>query len=192
MKELKWLRRSHENLRKEVEVGLSRVWEVENALAQNAVDLEELLRNQRDEMDIQDKMQLFIRWEGHTVMLGVGAHQSVFSVKSQLLDLLGVPVDQQQLLNAGRQLEDGHSLSCYGILEGSTLQLELRLQAGMQQPSPAPSLMPSPNPEAGGGRWMWMLGREMCMKWCHSPMFHHWSWELWQWGHKLRDRKSVV
>ena len=124
VKEMIWLRRSHENLRKEVAAGLSMVWEVENALAQTAVDMGELLRLHQDEMDVSDRMQLFIRWEGHTVMLGVGAHQSVFSVKGQLLDLLGVPVDQQQLLNAGRQMEDGHSPSYYGIMEGSTVQLE--------------------------------------------------------------------
>ena len=60
-----------------VAAGLDKVWEVENVLAQTTVDMEELLRYHRDEMDNYGKMQLFIRWEGRTVLLGVGVHQSV-------------------------------------------------------------------------------------------------------------------
>ena len=94
LKELKWLKRSHKSLRREVAAGLDRVWEVENVLAQTAVDMEGLLWYHHDEMDNHGKMQMFIRWDGHTVLLGVDAHQSVFSVKSQLLDREGVPVDR--------------------------------------------------------------------------------------------------
>ena len=79
-------------------------------------------------------MQIFVKTlTGRTITIDVDERERVKDVKVKIQEKDFIPPDEQRLIFAGKQLQDGKTLDVYNIHHGATVHYVTRLKGGWAQ-----------------------------------------------------------
>ncbi|CAG8479498.1 7738_t:CDS:2 [Diversispora eburnea] len=84
-----------------------------------------------DDENTGNPMQIFVKTlTGKTLIVDVTSKTTINKLKHKVQKLDNIPVDQQRIIFAGKQLEDSRHLVDYNITRDATIHLVLRLRGG--------------------------------------------------------------
>ena len=73
--------------------------------------------------------QYFVRTlSGKNIIIDLDCNDTIFDIKKKIVDKEGIPIEEQRLILAGKQLEDKKTIQYYKIPSESTFQLVFQLR----------------------------------------------------------------